>query len=290
MFAWKTLKRALPVGARLVERHIDFDPRCKRCGESESIIHLLFHCPYAQQVWHDAPLARGFDPRGIVDLEASWTALCATPSLPPSGVVSSHLVPWILWIIWKERKNFVFKDCSASAVDCLTLAIKSAKEWDLGLNVKKVTYQKPPPVDVQQSSASTVVRTDAAWRKEDKKAGLGWTVRSVTSHELRQKKQVEHVSSALMAEGLAIREALLCCRRQGLNSIHLKSDSSQLISAINRKEPLTKIHGILSDILNLCCSPLMLISFSWIPRDQNFVADSLSKEALCMVGAFTAPT
>lgn len=143
MFAWKTLKRALPVGARLVERHIDFDPRCKRCGESESIIHLLFHCPYAQQVWHDAPLARGFDPRGIVDLEASWTALCATPSLPPSEVVSSHLVPWILWIIWKERNNLVFKGCSASTADCLTLAIKSAKEWDLGLNVKKVTYPKP---------------------------------------------------------------------------------------------------------------------------------------------------
>ncbi|XP_013745530.1 uncharacterized protein LOC106448153 [Brassica napus] len=155
---------------------------------------------------------------------------------------------------------------------------------------KEGDLSKAPPVDVQQSSASTVVRTDAAWRKEDKKAGFGWTVRSVTSHELRQKKQVEHVSSALMAEGLAIREALLCCRRQGLNSIHLQSDSSQLISAINRKEPLTKIHGILSDILNLCCSPAMLISFSWIPRDQNFVADSLSKEALCMVGAFTAPT
>lgn len=49
-FVWKILKRALPVGERLVERHIDVDPRCKRCGASESIIHLLFHCPFAQQV------------------------------------------------------------------------------------------------------------------------------------------------------------------------------------------------------------------------------------------------
>lgn len=42
MFAWKTLKRALPVGTRFVKCHIDVYPRCKRCGASEYIIHLLF--------------------------------------------------------------------------------------------------------------------------------------------------------------------------------------------------------------------------------------------------------
>lgn len=41
-FSWKLLKRALPVGERLVERHIDADPKCKRCGKSESSTHLFF--------------------------------------------------------------------------------------------------------------------------------------------------------------------------------------------------------------------------------------------------------
>lgn len=95
-FAWKTLKRALPVGERLVERHIDVDPQCKRCGTSESIIHLLFQCPFAQQVWHDAPLVLGIDVRGIVDLENAWNVLCLRPCLPPTGLVTSPLVPWIL--------------------------------------------------------------------------------------------------------------------------------------------------------------------------------------------------
>lgn len=66
MFAWKTLKRALPVGTCLVKCHIDVYFRCKRCGASGYIIHLLFHCPFAQQVWRDATFAMGFDPRGIV--------------------------------------------------------------------------------------------------------------------------------------------------------------------------------------------------------------------------------
>lgn len=83
-FAWKVLKRALPVGERLVDRHIEVDPRCKRCGASESIIHLLFHCPFAQQVWRDAPIALDFDTRGIVELENLWTTLCTNPCLRPT--------------------------------------------------------------------------------------------------------------------------------------------------------------------------------------------------------------
>lgn len=41
-FSWKVLKGAFPVGERLVERFVPIDPRCKRCGDAESITHLLF--------------------------------------------------------------------------------------------------------------------------------------------------------------------------------------------------------------------------------------------------------
>ena len=48
LFSWRLLKGAIPVGERLVDRHVPADPACKRCGCSESIIHLLFQCPFAQ--------------------------------------------------------------------------------------------------------------------------------------------------------------------------------------------------------------------------------------------------
>ncbi|CAN6932483.1 unnamed protein product [Brassica oleracea] len=37
-----------------------------------------------------------------------------------------------------------------------------------------------------------------------------------------QKRPVHHVSSALLAEGLAAREALLFCRDRGMDRIHLE--------------------------------------------------------------------
>lgn len=49
LFSWKLLKGALPVGERLVERHIAVDPLCKRCGNSEYIVHIFFHCCLIQK-------------------------------------------------------------------------------------------------------------------------------------------------------------------------------------------------------------------------------------------------
>ncbi|KAG5408159.1 hypothetical protein IGI04_004478 [Brassica rapa subsp. trilocularis] len=67
------------------------------------------------------------------------------------------------------------------------------------------------------------------------------------------------------------------------SSIRVESDSSLLINAIKRKEPLSEIHGVLSDIAMLSSHPSFNLSFHWIPRIQNVVADSLAKEALSMV-------
>ncbi|KAG2239324.1 hypothetical protein Bca52824_091834, partial [Brassica carinata] len=60
----------LSVGERLMERHIDVDPKCKRCESSESIIHLLFQCQFARKVWQHAPLLIEMDCSIILDLVA----------------------------------------------------------------------------------------------------------------------------------------------------------------------------------------------------------------------------
>ncbi|CAN6915427.1 unnamed protein product [Brassica oleracea] len=59
--------------------------------------------------------------------------------------------------------------------------------------------------------------------KVDKKAGLGWTVQSTTGFA-HNKKTVSNVSSPLMAEGLALREALKHCITNGLDSIRMESE------------------------------------------------------------------
>ena len=98
------------------------------------------------------PLAIGFDPREIVDLEARWMSLCTTFCLPLTGVIASHLFPWILWAVWKERNNFVFSGALAAPAACLTAAILAAKEWEQALSSEKEIPTKGDPSSTSPAS------------------------------------------------------------------------------------------------------------------------------------------
>lgn len=280
-FVWKVLKRAIPVGERLVERHIDVDPRCKRCGEIESITHLLFHCRFSQKVWQLAPFTTDKDYRGIIDLISVWPLLCTQACLPPTGIPSGSLFPWILWTIWKARNKFVFEGFSASPEDTLSSAIVLAREWTINRKSEPSGPSGRAGLDPITQSGALISRSDAAWESTSTVAGLGWCLLSPSQkQEFRQRR--EFVASPLMAEGLALREAVLTCRNQELREVGFESDSTQLIKCVNSGDGVAEIHTVVSDILTLVEESLS-VSFVWIPRDKNVLADSLAKSAMIVV-------
>lgn len=170
-FSWKLLKQAIPVGTRLVERHIDVDPRC---GQDESIIHLLFQCQFAQKVWLLAPFATEMDFSGIIDLLTDWPGLCELKCLPPAGITIGSLFPWILWTIWKARNRFIFEGYSDSPETTLSSAIKLAREWSMDSKPEITTNKRTPPPHPTAPADALIIRSDAAWRESDNTAGLGW--------------------------------------------------------------------------------------------------------------------
>ncbi|KAJ0258883.1 Ribonuclease H domain-containing protein [Hirschfeldia incana] len=280
-FAWKVLKRAIPAGERLVERHINADPKCKRCGCNESIIHLLFHCPFAQQVWLLAPFANATDVRGILDLMAVWPDLVSQVCLPPTGIGAGALFPWILWMIWKARNKFVFEGFSTSPEDTLSTAIAMAREWFLNnLPESSAPRNRGRLVQVNETGA-VVVRTDAAWCSSSLSSGLGWIVSSSPTDK-EFSKRMEFVTSPLVAEGLALREAVITSRRLNLSNVRFESDSSGLIKNISSSIPVVELHSIVTDILNLSAT-FSSVSFSWISREENREADFLAKCSLNFV-------
>ena len=92
-------------------------------------------------------------------------------------------------------------------------------------------------------------------------------------------KRVNFVSSALVAEGLALLKAV----RSGVSEEHrmvaFESDSAQLIRAINSGEGISELYGVIEDILSFA-SVFEFVSFSWISREKNVQADRLAKLAL----------
>ncbi|KAF2593070.1 hypothetical protein F2Q70_00044904 [Brassica cretica] len=127
---------------------------------------------------------------------------------------------------------------------------------------------------------------DAAWRLDPKSAGLAWMFTDLTSQSQefnRGSTAQDYVSSALMAEGLAIRKALQHAISLNYAHIWIRSDSQVLIQAITMRRQLVELFGVLADIDSLAfspSSPFYLCRFSFVSRSCNGAADNLAKACL----------
>lgn len=127
---------------------------------------------------------------------------------------------------------------------------------------------------------SIICNTDAAWRVETHLAGLAWIFNPSSTLPVTSGSQVHRlVSSALMAKGLAIREALLHAQHLGISKIWIKTDSESLVRALNSITKPRNLYGIVSDIESLS-SLFDFCTFSFTPRNNNGLADSLAKACL----------
>lgn len=125
-----------------------------------------------------------------------------------------------------------------------------------------------------------MIRSDASWTPGGTTAGLGWATFS-TDGIVTESKRVSFVASALMAEGLALLEAVRAGQRDEVRTGVFESDSAQLIKALNSGSSLPDLYGVLSDILALLAS-FDSVLFVWISRERNVLADKLEKSALLL--------
>ena len=82
-----------------------------------------------------------------------------------------------------------------------------------------------------------------------------------------------------MAEALAVKAALTAATSSQVCSIRVYSDSKSLIKLLNSQDCDVSLKGVLHDI-NCLAHSFESISFCFIPRLANCVADSIAKTAL----------
>lgn len=85
--------------------------------------------------------------------------------------------------------------------------------------------------------------------------------------------------SPLIAEAIAIRQALEEARNMGVTNLLVNSDSQILMRIIQKKDFIKELIGILQDLYELSCC-FSSIFFSFIPRGKNSLTDSVAKHAL----------
>lgn len=285
MFLWKACQNALPTAENLLRRGIQVPPSCCRCGEPETTIHLLFHCSFAQAVWSIGPWAQRFDAIEITSLKEALILSKGWTSLPPYGHTSNCL-PWICWFLWTSRNQYIFENRSSSPSEIFLKSLKAIREWEQAQGQietptaipSSIAHLSPPP---SLHPLTLCCNTDAAWRSDSGNAGLAWIFADNEGRELNQGSLFQkHVSSACMAEALAIRSALLHAAELDYKFIWLRSDSQVLIGAISSGRFPTELYGVLSDIAVISSSSFTVCHFSFIKRESNGLADLNAKACL----------
>ncbi|XP_050207725.1 uncharacterized protein LOC126657132 [Mercurialis annua] len=128
LFIWHCLHNALPVGELLLQKfHIE--SHCPHCQESETIMHMLFSCPFARQVWFLSSLSHHMTGLPLISFSQIWLVSTTHLNDPNDDPQSFSLFCFTLWFIWKTRNAAIFRQEIITAEDTMALAYKACDEF-----------------------------------------------------------------------------------------------------------------------------------------------------------------
>lgn len=285
MFLWRALSGALAVADCLVTRGILLDTTCKLCrGNSESINHVLFQCPVAQEIWSKAGL--------ILPLVVMQQSLEQNMELvfdliedvnKPQTV--RRLVPWNLWLVWKNRNGILYADTQESVERLLKMSCEEAEQWfllnkaqnqnaNIGCNEANVDKWCPPSVDLLKCNVH------ANWRNERLHSGVAWIVRDHTGNVMYHARDAMTFSpNRLVAELRCIEWTLRSLVDLQVSSVNIASDYKEVIEAINAPLQWPRYRALLTQIINLR-SCFVAVSFEEEKVGTNGIARDIAKSVL----------
>lgn len=297
-FWWRVLQNALPVADNLARRRIRTLSDCIFCGEAnESIIHLLFHCRLAKEVWKLSPLQMETGQlAGQNSLHDILLSLLATQNLS-----KDHLFPFIGWRLWKARNDLLFNNKRWAIPEIIQHALMDYQLWKDSQDVPNTylqRYNAPKQVpettlaEVMHHTSSFVCCADASWTDPNSRAGIGWILLTPEGKTvLKGFSSIDPVNSALEAEAIALKESLFHLKHLSYKDVIFCGDLLTLYIFMEKaKQQLNHLPGCLeiqSHLDDIKALSLSSYAFRFIRRSDNNVADFLAKHARCHNSPFT---
>ncbi|KAG7583713.1 Reverse transcriptase domain [Arabidopsis suecica] len=288
-FLWRCLSNCLSVAGNLSHRHLAKDSSCVRCPScTETVNHLLFQCSFARLIWAISPIPA---PPGGEWSDSLYQNLyhvltLDNPQTPEENI--STLIPWLLWRLWKNRNELVFKGKEFTAPQAVNKAKEDAEEW-------KARKEPQTQADHQSRAGQQNTKwkcpspgwvkcnTDGAWSAESINSGMGWVLRNHEGKTLwLGLRVVPKVKTVLEIELEALRWAVLTMSRFNHKKIVFESDSKQLITVMKEGVDLPNLDPSIQDIRNLL-QHFVEVEFSFTHREGNRVADRIARESLSLL-------
>lgn len=270
-FLWQVCHRAVPTRSILKRRGVAREEECPLClTEQETIIHCLFSCPRAVQLWNSCGLGDVSPPIGENALLGWFRHHCSL-----NGV----MIPCVVWFLWISRNKKVFNNQDVQATTMLAQVLSMVKHIGsaFGLN-QHIAHRLPKEVRWDKPDEGVCsLNVDGSAMTNPGLAGFGGIVRDSNGKFVRGFYGSVGWSDILHAEVMAIFHGLRMCWEVGIRKLVCCSDSMLAVSLI--QQGVSPLHrhanelAIIHDLLRRDWE----ITINHTYREGNFCADFLAK-------------
>ncbi|KAJ1410340.1 Ribonuclease H-like superfamily [Sesbania bispinosa] len=210
---------------------------------------------------------------------------CTAPVPLGKASHNPHLtyLAFLLWNIWKHRNNAVFREKSIQPLEVIYQTNLQVEEWSSSNSIQinpptqtttcQIYQWRPPRGDALKCNSN------ASWSTHGNHAALGVVVRDSNGYLLSGMSKRILAPSPMVAEALALREAMLLASNLQWPKCLFESDNLSLIKACRQEIQIGEIKGIIRDIIALKPN-FQHCGFLWTNRKGNEVAHLVATSTL----------
>lgn len=276
MFLWKLCNNSLPVKENLRKRKVLSSGFCPFCHfPVETIEHSLLLCDWTRMVWLASQIQCVPNIEHITRLDL-WLLqrIEAGHSDQETKVFYQISIVCFLWAIWKERSQAFHEGRNPNPWAALQMANLIINDYfshwckqKLGtrpcasLLVSNKMWRPPP-------SGALKINTDACFDREKRVAQAGIVIRDENGKLLGGHTKKYPTYSPMMAEALAVREALALALNCNMGKTFIETDCQEVVRACRNEIKVGEIVCIIKDIQSFkLVDPA--IGLTWVSREGN---------------------
>jgi ribonuclease HI len=280
-FFWRACNNLLPTKENLMKKRVVSEPWCPICErEPESVIHVLWECSAAKDVWGDNDRCfqkRTTEYNSFLQLAESMMVQCGLNERASFVRMARKL--------WQRRNAWVHENRFGHPASIIQEVRRAMEEYKLfnkredhvhqREDITTLTGWKVPPAGWWKAN------WDVAIGKNSGRVGVGVVVRDsegqiIVARSLTRLGRLDPTTG----EALAAHYAVCLCQEMGAVSLILEGDAKQVVEAINSKTSNGSRYG---HFVNDTCRILQEKVSQWkcvfVPREANQAAHRLAKAA-----------
>ncbi|XP_019150129.1 PREDICTED: uncharacterized protein LOC109146933 [Ipomoea nil] len=286
-FMWRALSNILPTLDNLIKKRVELVNVCPACGlVEENVMHVLCSCTYASLVWNLLQLPiPPFNGNSFLFWAELWLGDASTLGCDVRGRICG-----VLHGIWSARNSVVWNGNLPTPTALCNRLSSSWVAWQEYGARPKVPQAHLNTSFVHEGQRQNGVRcyVDAAFHNSHQNATYGFLVMEADgSYVAAANGPMECPYDPLMAEAMAVTEALSWLKNNGYAAASLFTDCAVLVTSLSNTRSFRSYIGFVLDACIRLISTMPGTIVTFVRRDANKAAHMLAKHenapAVCSV-------